>query len=216
MTEERPVSPPVTDSRHTSRSLLERARHRDPAAWQRLVSLYEPLVRHWCRRGVVAPQDSDDVVQEVFATAFAALDTFRHAEHSGSFRGWLQGVTRNRVKEHFRRLRRDVQGAGGSDAYGVLLGHAGLPDLPDHPDEEERALCGQLYRRALELVRCDFEPHTWQMFVRSVIDGQPSTAIAAEMGTTAGAVRQARSRVLRRLREEAEGLNLEIAGAEET
>src|SRR5262249_55523029 len=153
---------------------------------------YEPLVRHWCRRASVPTQDSDDVVQEVFATAFAALDTFQHAEHAGSFRGWLKGVTRNRVKEHYRRVSRHVEAAGGSDAYGMLLGH---PDLPDQPDEQEKALCGQLYRRALDLIRSDFEPHTWQMFVRSVIDGQPSPAIAAEMGTTAGAVRQARSRV---------------------
>src|SRR5262245_47281260 len=139
MTDESPTTPPTSESHHTSRSLLERARDRDPAAWQRLVSLYEPLVRHWCRRGGVLAQDGDDVVQEVFATAFAALDTFRHAEHAGSFRGWLKGVTRNRVKEHHRHLRRHVEAAGGSDAYGMLLGH---PDLPDQPDEQETALCG--------------------------------------------------------------------------
>src|SRR5262249_61127710 len=36
-------------STSTSRSLLERVRADDPAAWERLVGLYSPLVYHWCR-----------------------------------------------------------------------------------------------------------------------------------------------------------------------
>ena len=34
----------------TSLSLLERARRRDPQAWDRLLHLYRPLVLFWCRR----------------------------------------------------------------------------------------------------------------------------------------------------------------------
>ena len=45
---------PGTNSHRTSRSLLERARNNQPEAWQRLVLLYDPLVRYWCRRGGVA------------------------------------------------------------------------------------------------------------------------------------------------------------------
>jgi RNA polymerase sigma-70 factor (ECF subfamily) len=209
MTDERSTPSPSSNSGLTSRSLLERARHRDPAAWQRLMALYEPMVRHWCRRGGVAVQDLDDVAQEVFATAFAALDTFRHGSPADTFRGWLHGVTRHRVLEHFRRRRRQIVAAGGSDAQGMLLEQ---PALPDEPDEEERALCGQLYRRALEMIRGEFEPRTWQMFWRGVVDGLPTAAVAAELATSAAAVRQARSRILRRLREEAGGLSLEPAG----
>jgi RNA polymerase sigma-70 factor (ECF subfamily) len=76
------------------------------------------------------------------------------------------------------------------------------------PDEEERSLCGQLYRRALELIRGEFESRTWQMFRRSVIDGLPSAGVAAELAAAPAAVRQARSRVLRRLREELAELDL--------
>ena len=38
--------------------------------------------------------------------------------------------------------------------------------------------------------------------MRTTVDEQPSTAVAAELGMTANAVRMAKSRVLRRLREE--------------
>jgi RNA polymerase sigma-70 factor (ECF subfamily) len=212
MTEDRPDAVPPSDVHRTSRSWLQRARARDPDAWQRLVALYGPLVGHWCRRGGVAAQDIDDVAQEVFAKAFAALDTFRHETPADTFRGWLHGVTRHRILEHFRRVRRHVAAAGGTDAQGLMLEQ---PDPPAGPDEEEQALGGQLYRRALEFIRGEFEPRTWQMFWRNVIDGLTTAVVAGELGVSPGAVRQARSRVLRRLREEAAELNLEPAGAAE-
>ena len=206
-TKDGPSAPtPSPDSHRTSRSLLQRARDRETDAWQRLVILYEPLVHHWCRRGGVAVQDLDDVAQEVFAKAFTALDTFRHSEPSDSFRGWLHGVTRHRILEHFRRVRRQIAAAGGSDAQNLILNQ---PDLLLEADDEERTLLSQLYRRALEFIRGEFEARTWQMFWRSVIDSLSTAAVAAELGTTAAAVRQARSRVLRRLRAEAAELNLE-------
>jgi RNA polymerase sigma-70 factor (ECF subfamily) len=198
---------PGPESRRTSRTLLQRARDREPEAWQRLVILYEPLIRHWCRRGGVAAQDLDDVVQEVFAKAFAALDSFRHSAPTDTFRGWLHGLTRHRILEHFRRVRRQIAAAGGSDAQGMILNS---PDLSPEPDEEERALCGQLYRRALEFIQGEFEGRTWQMFWRSVIENVSTAAVAAELGVSAAAVRQARSRVLRRLREEAAELNIAV------
>jgi RNA polymerase sigma-70 factor (ECF subfamily) len=40
------------------------------------------------------------------------------------------------------------------------------------------------------------------MFWRSVIDGMPTVTVASELSVSTAAVRQARSRVLRRLREE--------------
>jgi RNA polymerase sigma-70 factor, ECF subfamily len=198
----------ASDSRRTSASLLQRARDHNPEAWQRLVALYDSLVRYWCRRAGVAAQDIDDVVQEVFVGAFASLDTLRHGSPGNSFRGWLHGVTRHRVLEHFRRIRRHIPAVGGSDAHNLILNQ---PDLQAAPDEEERRLEGDLYRRALEFIRGEFEPRTWELFWRSVIDGVSTGAIAAERGVSAANVRQARSRILRRIREELAGLSLETA-----
>jgi RNA polymerase sigma-70 factor (ECF subfamily) len=192
-------STPPPDSRRTSRSLLQRARAHEPDAWLRLCALYEPMIRYWCRRGGVATQDIDDVVQEVFAKAFAALDSFRHRSPSDTFRGWLHGVTRHRVLEHYRRIRRHLPAAGGSDAQQVLLSQ---PDPGPGQDEEENQLCGEMYRRAVAFIRDEFEPRTWQMFCRSVVDGVATAAVAAELGASTAAVRQARYRVLRRIREE--------------
>ena len=145
-------------------------------------------------------------MQEVFARAFASLDSFRHSEPSDTFRGWLNGVTRHRVMEHFRRVRRHLPAAGGSDAQHLMLTQ---PDPQTGLDEEEQELCNQLYRHALESLRGEFEPQTWQMFWRSVVDGVATASVAAELGVSNAAVRQARSRILRRLREETAELSVE-------
>jgi RNA polymerase sigma-70 factor (ECF subfamily) len=200
------VPTPPPDSRRTSRSLLQRARDHQPEAWERLVGLYGPLVRHWCRRAGVAPQDVDDAVQEAFARAAISLESFRHGGPSDTFRGWLRTVTRHRILEHCRRERRQIAAAGGSAALGVILNQ---PDPQAESDAEERDLYAHLYRASLELIRGECEPRTWQMFWRSVVDALPTGAVAAELGSSTGAIRQARSRILRRIREEVGELNLE-------
>jgi RNA polymerase sigma-70 factor (ECF subfamily) len=197
---------PAPDSRRTSRSLLQRARDHQPGAWERLVLLYSPLVRHWCRRGGVAAQDVDDVAQDVFTRAFGSLDTFYHDRPTDTFRGWLRTITRHRIVDHYRKEKRNVPAAGGSAALGVLLNQ---PDIPDEPDAEERDLCDRLYEASLDFIRGEFEPRTWQMFWRTVVDDQPTAVVAAELGVTANSVRQARSRVLRRIREEVGELAIE-------
>ena len=49
-------------------------------------------------------------------------------------------------------------------------------------------------------------PGTWQAFRRQVLDGQSASAAATELGVTVNAVLIAKSRVLRRFREEVAGL----------
>src|SRR5262245_30902837 len=40
-------------------------RRDDPAAWQRFLSRYGPLIHAWCRRWHVPDADTDDAVQDV-------------------------------------------------------------------------------------------------------------------------------------------------------
>ena len=54
-------------------------------------------------------------------------------------------------------------------------------------------------------IRGDFEEKTWSAFQLTVIEGRPTAEVAAELDLSPESVRQARSRVLRRLREEMEG-----------
>src|SRR5262245_44720895 len=100
----------------TPRSLLDQARADDPSAWERLVHLYAPLVLHWCRGGHLQEQDIADVFQEVFQAVAAHLTTFRKERAGDTFRGWLRTITRNKLRDHFRRRGREPEGVGGTDA----------------------------------------------------------------------------------------------------
>jgi RNA polymerase sigma-70 factor (ECF subfamily) len=198
-----PNSPPPADSErgNTPRTLLARAKENDPTAWGRLVHLYTPLVYHWCGRCGVRRPDADDIVQEVFRAALGSLGGFRRDHPGATFRGWLRGVTRNTLNDHFRRAGREVRAEGGTDAYLRMHGVAARPAEPADEADPPAELSG-LYRRALELVRGEFEDRTWRAFWQAAVDGRRPADVAADLGVTAAAVRQAKSRVLRRLREE--------------
>jgi RNA polymerase sigma-70 factor (ECF subfamily) len=185
----------------TSTSLLERIRNRDQDAWSRTVALYTPLVCHWCaRRGVVGP-DADDLAQEVFQAALTGLDRFRRDRPGDSFRAWLGGITRNVLRTHLQRQGAQPQARGGTDALVRLRDVADRPS-PADSEEDEPSEARALYRRALDLVRGDFEERTWQMFWQTGMEGRAPTEVAAEMGVTPAAVRKAKSRVLHRLKQE--------------
>ena len=185
--------------RQTSLTLLERARNRDEEAWQRLLKLYAPLVASWCGRWGVSGQDADDVSQDVFGAVAAGLATFRRDRPGDTFRGWLRGITRNQVLLHARRNRGRPRAQGGDDAWEQLQG---LPDPVPAAEEDESGAISELYYRALEGVRAQFEERTWQAFWLTAIEGRSPDALSAELGMSPAGIRQARSRVLRRLKEE--------------
>ena len=185
----------------TSLSLLQRASAHDATAWQRVLELYRPLVLSWCARQGVRVDDADDVAQEVFSAAAAALATFHHDRPGDTFRGWLRGITRNQVLMHFRRSRGQPSAAGGSAARIALENVAdSLAATGDQP--EDTAGIDQLHRRALDYVRGECTERMWQAFWRTAIDERTPADVGAELGMTPAAVRQAKSRVLRRLKQE--------------
>lgn len=192
----------ASQSRSTSSSLLARVRQRDPLAWQRFADLYTPLVYGWARRGGLRDNDAADVVQEVFRAVAIKVDDFGVGREDSSFRGWLAAITRNQVRLHYRRLNSRPEAAGGTDAAVRLQN---VPDGDDQPADQSAADDRRyLLHRALRLIRGDFEESTWHAFWRTVVDGDSAPEVAEALDMTPGAVRQAKFRVLRRLREEME------------
>ena len=70
----------------------------------------------------------------------------------------------------------------------------------EEPENEEQT--SALVHRAMSQVEADFEPRTWQVFSRSVIDQIATSVVADEFGISQAAVRQIRSRILRRVRQQ--------------
>jgi RNA polymerase sigma-70 factor (ECF subfamily) len=187
-------------SNSTSSSLLSGVRRRDADAWRRLARLYTPLVYRWARQCGLQASDAADIAQEVFLAVATHVDDFSNEATTSSFRGWLWTITRNQIRLFYRQRKGRPQATGGTDARRALDSH---PDLLEQDDEPAGAGEPQgLIRRALELIRQDFQEQTWQAFLRLAIDGQSAAEIASDLNMTPAAVRQAKYRVLCRLHDE--------------
>lgn len=189
----------VSSGQSTSLSLLQRVRDRDLEAWQRLLRLYGPLVDYWSGHWGVRGADAEDVRQEVFQAVAGKLESFRLGQPGVSFRSWLRGIARHKLLDYVRRRQSQPAAQGGTEAqiwFRQVPGDEGA-DLDDSPEQ----VTG-LYHRALELVRSEFEERTWQAFWRAAVEGHTVALIAADLAVSPAAVRQAKSRVLRRLKEE--------------
>lgn len=193
----------IGSSLMTSATFIGRVQGDDPAAWNKLVRLYGPLIERWCRRWGLQSHDIADILQEVFQALALHMRDFRKQRAHDTFRGWLRVITRNKVLDHFRRQGREPPGAGGSEALQRLAGIADVADdeLHDesHDDGDDEQL---LLHGALDVIRHEFAPATWQAFWRTTVDGLPAPDVASELDMTSGAVRVAKSRVLKRLRAE--------------
>src|SRR5262245_18916153 len=141
----------------TSLSLLERARARDDEAWRRLVQVYSPLVFFWARRAGLNDSSAADLVQNVWCAVTTALTRFHRDGESGTFRGWLWTITRNKVRDHFREQQLSPEVAGGSEARQVL---ENVPE--DEPTDETGNEDHGLLHRSLDLIRPEFEERTWR------------------------------------------------------
>ncbi|MDA1052620.1 MAG: sigma-70 family RNA polymerase sigma factor [Planctomycetota bacterium] len=196
------MPPSIVDA--TSISLLDRVRASDPQAWTAFCRLYAPLVYGWARQVGLQDEDAADVGQEVFRTVATRIETFERLRH-GSLRRWLWTITRNKLGDYMRLANRTPQAPGGSSAYHHLQ------QLPDSPPDDASEATGSRTRAsvlhaALQLIQSEIEPTTWQIFWRSTVDGDSTDEIARDLGMTGNAIRQAKFRVLRRLRRELDGV----------
>jgi RNA polymerase sigma-70 factor (ECF subfamily) len=199
--------PPSSFSRDSlSSSLLDRLREQDVEAWQRLTDLYGPLVYSWCRRAGLMPADAADVMQEVFIAVSRAIKTFRRDLPGSTFHGWIATITRNKIQDHFRRCATQPLAKGGSDAQQMLHSLAAVDERSISTASPSAADRRVLLARATQLVRAEFEERTWRAFWMTTVENHLPADAADELGVSLNSVYKARSRVLRRLREELEGL----------
>jgi RNA polymerase sigma-70 factor (ECF subfamily) len=188
----------------TRSSLLIRAQAGDAGAWEDLCELYRPLIVGWLHRQAVPDAEIDDLVQEIFVAVVRGLPSFSPSGRRGAFRSWLRTIACNYSCDYWKSPARR-SGACGNDTAAANLALLEDPDSPLNrywDEEHDRYVLGCL----LELAELEFEPTTMQAFRRVALEGASSSAVAGELGLSPGAVYIARSRVLRRLQELAEGL----------
>ena len=187
----------------TSVSLLDRLKAARPDAsdWNRLQAIYLPLIRRWLGRVPGLGAEADDLAQEVFVVVIRELARFERGRE-GSFRPWLRLVTVHRVRMDCRK-----GGAGGGPVVGIDHSEGFLESLADPNGELAREWDADhdrhVFQKLLSIVQPDFTATTWEAFRRFAVDGLPAARVAEELKLSVNAVIQAKSRILKRLREEA-------------
>lgn len=194
------------DSSSVSSTLLDQLRLHRPDAWERFIRLYSPLIYKWCRRSGLTAENAADVLQEVLSAVLLYLPNFRRDRSQDSFSGWLATITRNKVRDHYRRQHGKAEARGGSTAQRHM---AQIPQPPEPAEDciqsdDESAAC--LSWQALEMIRLEFETHTWDAFWQVTVQGRQPSDVAIDLGMSVPAVYMAKSRILRRLRQVIESL----------
>ena len=188
----------------TRQSLLLRAQTGETDAWKDLTDLYRPLILGWLNRQGVPARDLEDLSQEVLLSVVKHLPGFRHSGQRGAFRAWLRTIICSRTADYWRGAETGRQAQGGSGATAALQQIADPDsDLNRQWDEEHDRY---VLNCVLDLVNEEFEPSTLQAFRRLALDGVSGAEAAEELGLSVPAVYVAKSRVLQRIRQLAEGL----------
>ena len=187
----------------TSESLLFRLKEGqeqavDESAWKEFVELYTPMIFSWARKIGLDPNDASDLAQDVLTRVFQKLPEFTY-DAGKRFRSWLKTVTINRYRESLRR----------KSAQQVVASNSILEQFQQVEHAEStwdidyaRLLIGQ----AMEKMKSDFAAPTWEA-LRLVIGQQVSVDEAAtKTNVSTWTIYSARSRLLKKLKVELDGL----------
>lgn len=188
----------------TSLSLLMQLRESGaPDAWDRLLRLYGPLLRRWVARYDLQHSDGDDVIQEVLLTVSRDIRQFDHNGRAGAFRAWLKTLMVHRIRAHWRARNRPAERgqAAAEERLAQLDDPHSQMTLLWNREHDERVL-----EELLQVVKPHFQPTSWEAFRLVTLEGRKPDDVARELGLSVNAVFIARSRVLSRLRQEADGL----------
>ena len=177
-------------------SFLERLRDRsDTRSWERFHQCYGELLFSYARRLGASYETAEDVVQEVEMYVFKAIGGFHHRAHKGCFRAYLRTAV---VHALGRR-------AGKQARQEAVLDPRTLDALakkdPLHDEAWQREQYLHHLRSAMRSIATEFEPSTLEAFRLHVLANRSVTGTAECLGVSTDSVYQAKSRILKRLRE---------------
>lgn len=179
--------------------LLRLAADDDRESWQQFVEIYAPVVFAFARRRGLQDADAADIAQEVLTRVAEQFRQRKYDPRRGSFRGWLLTLTRHEIYDWLQDRARRADPGGGTEA----LQH--LAQITDPRDDEavwQREFAERVFAWAAARVRSQVSPPTWAAFWQTTVEQAKGEVVAAELGMSVAAVYLAKSRVMKRLREQ--------------
>jgi RNA polymerase sigma-70 factor (ECF subfamily) len=184
----------------TSIKLLQCLRQQpaDQAAWAEFVRRYGPRLYHWCRCWKLQEADAQDVTQAVLVKLAAKMGTF-HYDPAGSFRAYLKTLVRYAWCDFLESRKQPGAGSGDSEVHKLLETVEAGDDLVQRLDEQ---FDQELLAEAEALVQQRVEPHTWEAFRLTAVEGLSGAEVGARLGMKVATVFKAKSKVQHMLHDE--------------
>jgi len=188
----------MTEFPETRATLLAGVKARENReAWEDFLLTYRPVIYRMARRRGLQDADAQDAVQNILVRVSAAIADYE-PQPGTKFRHWLRRVARNAILSALSRGPKDAA-VGGTAADEQLQRQ---PDTDDASQELAHEHRREQFHRAAAVVRSDVNTETWQAFELTVVQGLPCEDAAAMIGRSVGTVYAARSRIIKRLREQ--------------
>lgn len=168
--------------------------------WQEFTEKYARVIAGFARNAGLRAQDADDVLQDVLLGFFRVSEQFEYNPERGRFRGYLKRVTLNAIRARHRRKRPSTFLKEDYDPPG---------DMPDVDAAWDRQWTEQLLQRAMTEARGGVEERTWKAFELYGVRGVPVEQVSTELEMTPAAIRHAKMRLVKQVREIVDRLRVE-------
>jgi RNA polymerase sigma-70 factor (ECF subfamily) len=179
-------------------SYLNRLVSEGQSTWNDFDIVYKPLLRRWLQGQAISDADIEDIIQEVMLFVANHLHRFDHNQRTGAFRKWLRSVTVNITRNYLRKQRHETLSSEDLEQrLGELEDDSSRVTLVFEQDYQRT-----LMKQVLQRIERGFSPKTISMFHQHVLDGASVQETAASHRVSKAAVYVAKSKVMRRLREE--------------
>jgi RNA polymerase sigma-70 factor (ECF subfamily) len=184
----------------TSATLLGQLReaNAEQAAWAEFVRRYGPLIERWCRHWRLQEADAQEVTQAVLVELAAKMRTFTY-DPARSFRAYLKTLARYAWCDFLAACRKPGGGSGDSAVLQALAAVEAGDDLVQRLNEQfDQELLAEAQTRVQQRV----EPHTWEAFVLTAVEGLSGAEVAGRLGLKVATVFKAKSKVQKMLQDE--------------
>ncbi len=182
MPEEFPCDPSYVSAGDDA--LVDRAKAGDPSAFDELVIKYSPRLYGLIYNMTSNHEDTNDLLQDVFAKAYRSLKGFRH---KSTFYTWLHSIAVHMTINHLKKRRRRNHLSLDEVDSGIHNDKEFL-ELTASSDPVREASLGELQQR-LNKALMKLSEHHRAVVTLFDIQGLPHAEIAKILGVSEGTVR---------------------------
>lgn len=191
----------------TRRSLIVRLQDwQDRKSWDEFYRSYWRLIYTVAIRAGLREHEAWDVVQDTVLCIAKQSRKGMYDPEKGSFKTWLWGVTRWRIKDTFRNRKKNVSSDVSAEGEEQPETVVGIPDTESESFDKiwEREWQHNIIKAAIERVKMKVSPSQFQIYDLRVLREMSTAEVCKRLGVRSTQVHLAKHRVGSIMRKEIE------------